>query len=218
MEKTVEERTFILTTRSGDIFEIENVISDEEIKKTKKRAEHLGHICSEIIAGTVITTGLFIAGIGFSLRKRFYIRDLTKDTNRIRMGTLLTGSQMYALIFSIVAAAIIIALLCLLYNHKKEQRKKWLHRYNEQMMRLQLLNKMQSLKKMDIGIEFGRNAFGDTTITFVVNGETYILSENIHRMPIEKSEVKRLRFMTNELYYMDSTTDRKKRAAVAETC
>lgn len=209
----MEERTFKLKTRAGEVYEIENAISQDEIERTREKITRLKRAGRGCILAITISAISFASEVGYYLKKCLYDSDTTKENSHIHMSALLTQGQLTVFIVSVLVCVALIAALCFLFLHEKEKLRKYQRKYSEQSMRSSILDKMRSADEKDLAIEFGRTAFGDTMITVVVCNEAFILSENIHRMPIEKDASKRLRFMTNEIYYLNATKDRTQRIA-----
>lgn len=199
------ERTFTVETRTGEVYEIENAISDAQVEKTKKEVDSLKkrYKSCAILACTIAAGGIFY--IACRLRKSFYITDTSGYENHIHMSSVLTTRQMGTFIFSFLLSAMVIAWLCYLYAKGKDKWKKRLHMYNEQLIYRHIVRRLQVVDAKEVEIEFGRTPFGDVMLTFIIGKESFMLSEHLRRMPVEACTAKRLRFMADTIYYLNST-------------
>ena len=84
-----------------------------------------------------------------------------------------------------------------------------MHVNSEQTMLCHVVERIRSASENELAIEFERNAFGDPLITVVTKGESYVLGENIHRIPKTDDNNNRLRFLTDEVFYFKAPAVRK---------
>ena len=199
------ERTFTVKTRTGEVYEIENAISDAQVERTRKEGENLRRRykgCAALVCAMAVGGFLHIAS---RLRKSFYITDTSGYENHIHMSSMLTMRQMSTLIFSVLISVVMIAGLCYLYTKGKDKWRNCQRRYNEQLMYKRIVRGLQTVGKKELEIDFGRTPFGDTMITIVIGKESFMLSEHLRRMPVEACTDKRLRFMADTIYYLNNT-------------
>lgn len=209
----MEDRTFTVKTRNGEIFEIENAISEDHINETSREISRLKKTLSCCMAAAVVTLPVYFVAtgkyIGKSLKERIYLSGPSKGNTHYHIKSLLNSGQSVKIMLLILIGVLLVTAFYAMCKNVKKKLRQSMHVNSEQTMLCHVVERIRSASENELAIEFERNAFGDPLITVVTKGESYVLGENIHRIPKTDDKNNRLRFLTDEVFYFKAPAVRK---------